>query len=203
MSTEATGIIISKGSARPVDRLEVGRLVFGAYEPVARALGMEEAAAVTVLARALDPEQCFLAWQGTSVVGFQGLVERHARPFHFRYGLIREHCAISRALVYYLLLSSRSWRVFRPGEMMFENLIVSAGARRRGVADRLIARAEGYAREKGYASVSIEVVNANEVALKMFKRRSYEIVHSRRTGILTRKAGFTGNHFMRKRIAAP
>ncbi len=87
--------------------------------------------------------------------------------------------------------------------MMFENLIVSAEARRRGVADRLIARAEDYAREMGYASVGIEVVNTNEFALKMFKRRSYEIVHSRRTGILTRKAGFTGNHFMRKRIVAP
>jgi hypothetical protein len=52
---------------------------------------MEEAAAVDVLARALDLEQCYLAWRGLSVVGFQGLVERHARPFHFRYGLIREY----------------------------------------------------------------------------------------------------------------
>ena len=203
MSTEAAGIVISKGSARPVDRLEVGRLVFGAYVPVARALGMEEAAAVDVLARALDLEQCLLAWQGASVVGFQGLVERSARPFRFRYGLIRVHCSFLRSLAYFLLLSSRSWRIFRPGEMMFENLIVSPEARRLGIADRLIAGAEGYARQRGYASVSIEVVNTNHVALKMFKRRSYTIVHSRRTGILTRTAGFTGNHFMRKWIGAP
>lgn len=203
MSTESAGIVISKGSARPVDRLEVGRLVYGAYGPVARALGMEEAAAVDVLARALDPEQCLLAWQGASVVGFQGLVERHARPFHFRYGLIRAHCSFLRALVYFLLLSSRSWRIFRPGDMMFENLIVSPEARRLGVADRLIAGAEGYARQRGYASVTIEVVNTNHIALKLFERRSYTIVHSRRTGILTRKAGFTGNHFMRKRIGTP
>jgi ribosomal protein S18 acetylase RimI-like enzyme len=203
MSTEIAGIVIAKGSAHPVDRFEVGRLVFGAYVPVARALGMEEAAAVDVLARALDLEQCYLAWRGLSVVGFQGLVERHARPFHFRYGLIREHCAFLRALVYFLLLSSRSRRIFRPGEMMFENLIVSPEARRLGIADRLVAAAEDYARQRGYASVGIEVVNTNHVALKLFERRSYAIVHSRRTGILTRKAGFTGNHFMRKRIVAP
>jgi GNAT superfamily N-acetyltransferase len=203
MSTETAGIIVVKGSARPVDRLAVGRLVYGAYGPVARALGMEEAAAVDVLARALDLEQCYLAWRGASVVGFQGLAERHARPFHFRYGLIREHCAFLRTLVYFLLLSSRSWRVFRPGEMMFENLIVLPEVRRLGVADRLVAAAEDYARRRGYASVSIEVVNTNRVVLTMFERRSYEIVHSRRTGILTRKAGFTGNHFMRKRIGAP
>jgi len=49
MSTEIAGIVIAKGSAHPVDRFEVGRLVFGAYVPVARALGMEEAAAVDVL----------------------------------------------------------------------------------------------------------------------------------------------------------
>jgi len=203
MSVETGGIVVTKGSARPADRLEVGRLVFGAYVPVARALGMEEAAAVSVLARALDLEQCLLAWRGASVVGFQGLVERNARPFRFRYGLIRERCAFLRSVAYFLLLSSRSWRIFRPGEMMFENLIVAPEARRLGIADRLIAGAEDYAREKGYSSVSIEVVNTNHVALKIFERRSYTIVHSRRTGILTRKAGFTGNHFMRKRIGAP
>lgn len=203
MSTETVGIVISKGSARPLDRHEVGRLVYGAYGPVARALGMEEAAAIDVLARALDPEQCLLAWQGASVVGFQGLVERHARPFHFRYGLIREHCAFLRSLAYFLILSCRSRRIFRPGEMMFENLIVAPEARKLGIADRLIAGAEDYARQRGYASVGIEVVNTNHVALKLFERRSYAIVHSRRTGILTRKAGFTGNHFMRKRIVAP
>jgi ribosomal protein S18 acetylase RimI-like enzyme len=203
MSTETAGIVVTKGSARPVDRREVGRLVYGAYAPVARALGMEEAAAVDVLARALDPEQCLVAWQGASVVGFQGLVERNARPFQFRYDLIRAHCSFLRSLAYFLLLSSRSRRIFRPGEMMFENLIVAPEARRLGIADRLIAGAEDYARQRGYASVSIEVVNTNHVALKMFERRSYTTVHSRRTGILTRRAGFTGNHFMRKRIGAP
>ena len=203
MSVETGGIVVAKGSARPADRLEVGRLVYGAYVPVARALGMEEAAAVNVLARALDLEQCLLAWQGASVVGFQGLVERNARPFRFRYGLIREQCPFLRSVVYFLLLSSRSWRIFRPGEMMFENLIVSPEARKLGIAARLIAGAEDYARERGYASVSIEVVNTNHVALELFERRSYRIVHSRRTRALTRKAGFTGNHFMRKRIGAP
>jgi GNAT superfamily N-acetyltransferase len=203
MSTKTAGIVISKGSARPVDRLEVGWLVYGAYVPVARALGMEEAAAVDVLARALDLEQCLLAWQGASIVGFQGLVERHARPFRFRYGLIRDHCPLRRSLAYFLLLNSRNWRIFRPGEMMFENLVVLPQARRLGIGGRLIAGAEDYARQRGYSSVSVEVVNTNHVALKMFERRSYEIVRSPRTGILTRKAGFTGNHFMRKRIGAP
>jgi len=202
-SFETGPFVIAKGPARPVDRHAVGRLVYGAYANVAEALGMREEDAVDVLAKALDLEQCFLAWRGDAVVGFQGLVERRAHPFHFRFGLIREHCAFLRSLVYYLLLNSRTWRILRPGEMMFENLVVSPDARKQGIGARLVERAEEYARSQGYATVSIEVVDTNRLALGMFRRKSYVIVRSRHTGFLTGKAGFTGNHFMRKRIAVP
>lgn len=201
MSVETSDIVIAKGTAGPVDRVAVGRLVFIAYEKVARALGMNEAAAVDVLSKAVDLDQCYLAKRGEAVVGFQGLVERRARPFHFRYGLIRAHCSLPRTLVYFLLLNARSWRVLRSGEMMFENLVVAPTERRSGVGARLIRRAEDYAREKGYSSVAIEVVDTNHVALALFARRSYTVIRSGHTGFLTRKAGFTGNHFMRKRIA--
>jgi ribosomal protein S18 acetylase RimI-like enzyme len=200
---ETSPYVIAKGSSRAVDRHAVGRLVYGAYAEVARALGMREEDAVDVLGKALDLEQCYLAWKGDSVVGFQGLVERHARPFHFRFRLIRERCTFLRSLVYFLLLNSRSWRILRPGEMMFENLVVSPEARKEGIGARLVERAENYARENGYSTVSIEVVDTNRLALGMFERKSYIIIRSRHTGLLTRRAGFTGNHFMRKRIAVP
>lgn len=64
-------------------------------------------------------------------------------------------------------------------------------------------RAEAYAIEKGYASVGVEVVDTNRIALQMFVRRSYEIIKSRHFGILTKKVGYTGNYYMRKRISAP
>lgn len=202
MSVQTNLVIIAKGSARPVDRRALGRLVYGAYKDVARALGMREEAAIGVLAKAADLEQCFIAWKGESVVGFQGLVERHARPFRFRFHLIHEHCSFLRSLIYFLLLRARSWRILRPGEMMFENLIVSPEERKQGIGARLVESAEGYAKENGYQTVSIEVVDTNLLALGMFTRKSYAIIRSRHTGLLTRPAGFSGNHFMRKRVSA-
>lgn len=203
LSDKMSELIIARGSARPVDRRALARLVYGAYSDVTRAFGVREDAAIAVLENAVDLEQCYIAWKGESVVGFQGLVERHARPFHFPFKLIREHYGFLHSLLYFLLLSARTWRILPAGEMMFENLVVSAGERKQGIGARLVERAEAYAKEKGYASVGIEVVDTNRVALGMFTRMSYEIIKSRRYGLLTKKAGFSGNYYMRKMMSVP
>ena len=203
LSDEMTEFIIARGSARAVNRRALAQLVYEGYADVAGAFRVRKEIALAVLERSLDLEQCFIAWKGESPVGFQGLVERNGRPLNFRYKLIREHFGVLRSLLYFLLLDARTRRKPVPGEIMFENLVVSAGERKQGIGTRLVERAEAYARENGYESVGMEVVDTNRIALRMFARMSYKTVKTRRFGILTKRAGFTGNHYLRKRMSAP
>ncbi len=64
-----------------------------------------------------------------------------------------------------------------------------------------VYRVEAYAREKGYSSVGLEVTDSNHDALRLYARLGYAVVKTRRYGFATRRAGFGGNHRMRKTLS--
>lgn len=130
--SEMKEVVITRGSARQVDRRALARLVYESYAEVAKALRVKKETALAMLQEAVELEQCFVAWKGESVVGFLGLVERKGHPFHFRFKLIRAHCGFLRSLIYFLLLNARTWRKPPSGQIKLENLVVSVAERKQG-----------------------------------------------------------------------
>jgi ribosomal protein S18 acetylase RimI-like enzyme len=194
-------LVITRGSAWGGDRRALAELVYEGYAQKSEALGVDRNTALALLEKALNLEQCFVAGRGRTAVGMVGMVEGGARPLHFAFAPIRTHYGALRSLVYCLLLRIRTWSRPAPGELVFETLVVSATERNQGIGARLVERVEAYARERGYTTVGLEVTDSNRVAIRLYSRMAYEIAATRHYGFLTRRAGFTGNHHMRKLLS--
>ncbi len=194
-------VLVTTGPAWAGERRALAELAYEGYAQKAEALRVDRDTALAVLEASLNLEQCLVAGRDGSAVGLVGLVEGGARPLHFALAPIRAHYGVLRSLGYCLLLSLRTWRRPAPGELVFESLVVSAAERHRGIGTLLVERVEAYARHRGYTSVGLAVTDSNQVAIRLYSRMAYEIVATHRYGLLTRRAGFTGNHHMRKLLS--
>ena len=59
-------------------------------------------------------------------------------------------------------------------EMHVNKIAVDSGARRRGIADALMARCFEFARERGVESISLEVRKSNEGAQEFYRHLEFE-----------------------------
>lgn len=196
----ASDIVITQGSNWTGERRTLAALLYEGYAKKAEALQVSQESALTLLEGALNLDRCFVALGRGSVVGIVGVVEDGGRALQFPWVLMRTHFGALRGSAGYLLLSFRTWTASAPDELLFEALAVAPGARRLGIGARLVNHVEAYARQKGYASVGLEVTDSNRAALHLYDRLGYEVVRTRHFGFLTRRAGFTGNCRMRKRV---
>ena len=132
-------------------------------------------------------------------MGVIGIVTNSGRFLNFRLKELREHFNLLKALVYYLIMNADGG-VSRD-ELKIESLAVWEKVRGRGIGTELMNRVEQLATESGYSLLSLDVVDTNVAAKKLYERLGFEVVKTRRFGILTRNAGFTGAYYMQKRIA--
>ena len=193
-------VVITRGSAWGGDRRTLAELLYEGYAKKAAALRVDRETALALLAEALNLDRCFVAVRGDCAVGVVGLVEGRARALDFPFVLVRRHFGVLRSLAYSLLLSVRKWSRPAADELVFESLAVQPGERNQGIGTRLIAHVEAYAGKKGYRSVGLEVTDSNHTAIRLYSRLGYAIVKTRRYRLVTRRAGFTGNHHMRKLV---
>ena len=194
------GVVITSGSAWGGDRGRLAALLYEGYAKKAAALRVDEATALALLAEALNLGRCFVAVRGDRPVGVVGLVEGRARALDFPFVLVRRHFGVLRSIAYSLLLNVRKRSRPAADELFFESLAVSPGERNQGIGTRLVQHVEAYARKMGYRSVGLEVTDSNHTAIRLYSRLGYAIVKTRRYPFVTRRAGFSGNHEMRKRV---
>jgi ribosomal protein S18 acetylase RimI-like enzyme len=199
---ERREVVITSGSGWRDDRRALAALLYVGYARKAEALHVDRDEALAILAEALDLDRCLIAASGRLPVGVVGLVEGRARALDFPFVLVRRHFGLVRAVAYSLPLSIRRWSRPAAGELMFEALAVSPEDRNCGIGTRLVEHVERYAREKGYRSVGLEVTDSNSTAIRLYSRLGYTIVKTRRYPFVASRAGFGGNHYMRKPIEA-
>jgi ribosomal protein S18 acetylase RimI-like enzyme len=83
----------------------------------------------------------------------------------------------------------RQWRI--------EVLAVAEAARGSGVGTGLLELVIDAAREAGVRTVSLEVVDVNDAALRLYERIGFRCVFTFPTGRLTARGGYQGIRFMR------
>ena len=85
-------------------------------------------------------------------------------------------------------------------EVYIGAIAVSDSFRSRGVGTLLISAVEEYAKEKGFKSILLDVVNTNHRAHDLYRRLGFEDIKERKFGILTKRAGFTSAIKMKKKF---
>ena len=190
---------IEKGNIEDVYLEKLVGIVYEAFATKITALRIRKDVALAILLNSSNPDSAFFAYSENRIVGVAGVVTKNSRFLHFRLKELMRHFNPLRALFYTLVLnfSNRT----SPGELMVETLVVASEMRGQGVGKSLMKRVEQFAVENGYSTLSLDVVDTNTGAIKLYERMGFDKVRTARYGILTRRAGFTGSHYMRKTIA--
>lgn len=155
-----------------------------------------------LLERSFRPDLGFFALRDQTLVGLIGL--EHAggpRFLHFTFQILRQEFGWFGALWRWGWLTlSHIYQRPRRGEMRIEGLVVAETGRGLGTGTRLIERACEYARQHGCGILTLEVVDTNPRARRLYERLGFQVRKEERYGALTTRAGFGGAAFMRKSI---
>ncbi len=188
------------GTLAPHELWEAAQAVSDAFAAKHAALGVPAQAAIEVLARAIDPGSAVFAYQGEAFAGVAGLVTPSRRFLRLGLAQALRHLGPGRGLVYYLVARADS-RVAE-GEVKVQALAVRRGMRGQGIGRRLLGHVEALARDWGCRTLSLDVVDTNTVARRLYALAGFEVVGRTGYGLLTRRAGFCAAYHLRKRIAA-
>ncbi len=189
---------IEKGNIEDRYLPSLAGIVYEAFEAKIAALGIQKEVAIEIIINSMAPECAFFAYQEDRLVGVVGIVTNSSRLLNFCLKELRKHFNPFKAVVYYLILNFDGG--ISKDELEIESLAVSGEMRGQGIGTQLVNRVEQFAAENGYTLLSLDVVDTNRAAQKLYERLGFEVVKTTRFGILTRRAGFTSSHRMQKRI---
>ena len=89
----------------------------------------------------------------------------------------------------------------RTDQVRVEGVVVSKEAQGKGIGTALMDAVTGWAEERGYASVRLEVINTNPRARRLYQRLGFVDTKRSYYGMLSRPAGFTWTWHMEKILA--
>ncbi len=189
---------IEKGNIEDKYLGSLAEIVYDAFETKITALGIQKEAAIEIIVNSMAPDSAFFAYQENRLVGAVGIVTNSSRFLNFRFKELRKRFNPLKAVVYYLILNFDSG--IPKNELKIESLAVSGEMRGQGIGTQLVNRVEQFAAENGYSLLSLDVVDTNVAAQKLYERLGFEVVKTTKFGGLTRSAGFTSSYYMQKRI---
>jgi ribosomal protein S18 acetylase RimI-like enzyme len=183
----------------PDDAGAIARLFFEGFREVPPAFGTPHSLARIIRASFSEPDVCIVARDGGELKGFAMLdFEGHhlfkmgLRHFLKEYGPAE---GLRRAFLGALLNAGS-----HKGAFLLDVLAVDASCRGQGVGSRLLEETETEARRHGYASVTLDVVDENPRAKKLYESVGYERVKHRRLPFYRRLFGISGYTRMVKRL---
>ena len=87
-----------------------------------------------------------------------------------------------------------------PGDLYLDGIAVAPAHRRQGIGTALIAAFEKRARDNGFATVSLEVIDTNARARQLYSRVGYQEVATHSMGPFSRLFGFRSTCRMSKQL---
>ena len=164
------------------------RIYYAAFGQKMAALG-NEAQSLALLECCMAGEQAIVALRQGALLGLAGLAEA-GRPF----------VALRLAQFVHVLgpvrgaLSCLGWRAFTrwagDGELILDALAGDPAGRGTGVGTRLLGAVQDLARERGFALVSLDVVDTNPRARQLYERVGFRALHTHNL-LFARSKGFS------------
>jgi len=171
-------------------RRQVAELYYQAFRQKLRLLLGSPQQGLAILERDLHPEHAIGALQGDLVLGVAGL---HYAGHHFFHPQVSTFVGefgwlggLCRLVPLRLFLVPR-----RQGVLYVDALAVRPGLRGQGIGTHLLQAVFAFAREKGFASVWLEVVNTNPDARRLYERMGFVPVKRRWYPLARYAAGFS------------
>lgn len=172
------------------------------YEAFRRKLGPllgAEARAKAALAASFDLDCIIAALENDKLLGIVALQQGSKRFAKLRFSTMRNHYGLFEG-TYRLALMTVFESYNRHSGLYIEAIAVAPEARGRGIGTLLLDNVTGYAREKGYPHLTLEVVNTNPNAQRLYEREGFKVVKTSEYGVFTQGLGFTESFEMQKPV---
>ncbi|MCX7878246.1 MAG: GNAT family N-acetyltransferase [Ignavibacteria bacterium] len=160
---------------------------------------MTKEEAMEIFPELLNSEQVICALQNGCLVGFAGI--QHGKKPLFRIctcRFIKSLGLLRGILTVVVMLLFR--RAFRQGELLMDGICVDKNFRGMGIGTLLMEAVFDFAREKGYETIRLDVVDTNPQARKLYERLGFEPVSDRNYPLTKKLMGFSSSTRMVKKI---
>ena len=182
-------------------RREVAEIVYEAFrQKLALLIGSPEQG-VAILEKSIDPAMAIIAACQDRPVGVAGL-QYAGRNFinPQRSEFVRQFGALSGTARF--VMFKLFFLAYYQKDMYIDTLAVSPAMRGKGVGTRLLEAVFQTAREKGFKSVSLEVVDTNPDARRLYERVGFVAQHTYPYPYLRGIAGFSASIKMVKPLSS-
>ena len=151
---------------------------------------LPEDGGIALLARLFDPARAIVARRGPDLLGLAGLNYGGSRLVRWQPRLYLEELGLLRGLFYAAALRLYV-RPLREGQLLMDGLAVHTSARGQGIGTRLLDAVGDFAREHGYRSVRLDVVDTNPRARVLYERLGFVPAATHHLPGLRRFIGFS------------
>ena len=184
----------------PAENLREGAALYytGLQAKLAPVFGPPEMA-LAVLPHILNPFRCLSAFAGNRLVGLLGIHDARGTFLVADYGTMIRHYGAVMGMTRLALLMLLDHKL-PPGDLYLDGLVVAEQQRGQGIGTALMAAFEKRARDNGFQTVSLEVIDANHRARSLYERQGYQCVATHTMGPFSRLFGFRTTHRMMKML---
>ena len=128
----------------------------------------------SLLVKSFNPELAIAAFVNNRLVGVAGMAFKDRHFITLRLSVCIEEFGFFAGLVKYLVYKIIRSRSYARGELLLDSLAVASTMRGRGLGTLLIEAIENYAKKNSLTSVSLEVVDTNPKARKLYDRLGFQ-----------------------------
>lgn len=155
--------------------------------------------ALAVLPESIHSTRSLTAFSEGRLAGILGIHDQHGSFLTPSYGTMLRHYGQISGTFRTMLLMLLDHKV-PPGDLYLDGIVVDPSLRGQGIGSALMAAFEHLARENGFTSVSLEVIDTNPRALSLYERLGYRQIATHTMGPFSRLFGFRSSIRMSKRV---
>jgi ribosomal protein S18 acetylase RimI-like enzyme len=157
------------------------------------------ASALAVLPGSIQPARCLTALSEGQLAGILGIHNQQGSFLEPSYGTMVRHYGQISGTFRTMLLMLLDHKV-PPGDLYLDGIVVDPSLRGQGIGSALVAAFEHLARENGFTTVSLEVIDTNPRARNLYERLGYSQITTHTMGPFSRLFGFRTTHRLTKSI---
>jgi ribosomal protein S18 acetylase RimI-like enzyme len=179
---------------------EAVKIYYDAFSKKINPLVGNKEKAIPFIIQTTDFNACFYAVTDKRLLGIAGIQDKDnnfTRNIRLR-ELLKEFNLFRSLLIRYIYGYKTS--KVKKGVIRVDSIAVAAQARGMGIGTALLKEVFRYASDNGLENIKLEVVNTNPEARELYERLGFKAEKEVRYGFITRKAGFTSEFIMSRKV---
>jgi ribosomal protein S18 acetylase RimI-like enzyme len=174
-------------------------IFYYSFEQKIRPLIQPKEKAIRLYSLAINQNRVYYALKNKKAVGIIGLQYDNIDFISYGFNIIRKHFSFFRSLYLYLMLNFMKMKL-EEDAIRVDSIAVAHQCRGEGIGTMLIRKAIEIAKNRGYKEMTLEVVNTNPRAKKLYEFMGFKQKKHIKFYFLTRSFGYSSAYLMSMKL---